>query len=213
MYFEENLIYHVYNQGNNKQPIFFERENYLFFLKKMRKHILPHADILCYCLMPNHFHWLLVPKTAGVIDGTVPKLIRKTEEEELSATLEVSANRIAPKQKRLNQEIATLLSSYTKAINKRYGRSGSLFKSKTKAKNGWIDDFVTIDGKNKNVFFKPENDYAYQCFQYIHNNPVKANLVVNNTDWEFSSAKDYSGIRKGSMCNYALARIILNSGT
>jgi hypothetical protein len=28
--------YHVYNRGNNRQPIFFERENYLFFLRRVR---------------------------------------------------------------------------------------------------------------------------------------------------------------------------------
>ncbi len=211
MYFEENLIYHVYNQGNNRETIFLERENYLFFLRKMRKHLLPHADILCYCLMPNHFHWLLVPKATGLAEGTLPKSRRKTEEEKISATSEVSA--ISVKQKRLNQEIALLLSSYTKAINKRYGRSGSLFKSKTKAKNGWIDGVIAIEGANKDLFFRPENDYAYQCFQYIHANPVKAKMVVTALDWEFSSARDYKGIRKGSMCNYKLANTILNKGT
>ena len=34
MYFEKDTLYHIYNQGNNKQKIFFNRENYLFFLKK-----------------------------------------------------------------------------------------------------------------------------------------------------------------------------------
>ncbi len=34
MQFEEGHIYHIYNQGNNRQKIFFERENYLFFSKE-----------------------------------------------------------------------------------------------------------------------------------------------------------------------------------
>jgi len=113
------------------------------------------------------------------------------------------------KQQRLSQEIGTLLSSYTKAINKRFGRSGSLFRGRTKAKNGWIDDFITVEHSHKELLFKPENNYAHQCFQYIHQNPVKANLVIKETDWEFSSAKDYAGIRKGSMCNYKLTNAIL----
>ena len=212
MYFEENLIYHVYNQGNNKEAIFFERENYLFFLRKMRKHLLPYADILCYCLMPNHFHWLLIPKAIGIAEGTLPKPSKKTDNYKISTTSEVSAIGFSGKQKRLNQEIALLLSSYTKAINKRYGRKGSLFKSKTKAKNGWIDDFITIDGSNKDLFFRPENDYAFQCFQYIHANPVKAKMVVKAVDWEFSSVRDYEGMRNGSICNYKLANTIFNKG-
>jgi hypothetical protein len=34
MQFEESFIYHIYNQGNNRQKIFFNKENYIFFLKK-----------------------------------------------------------------------------------------------------------------------------------------------------------------------------------
>ncbi len=224
MHFEQSLIYHVYNQGNNSQSIFFERENYLFFLRKMRKHLLPYADVLCYCLMPNHFHWLLVPKESGILEGTVPKPINKSQmadiskmadileksktDDQMSATSEVSAIKDTTKQKRLNQEIATLLSSYTKAINKKYGRKGSLFRSKTKAKNGWIEEFVTINSRHQDLIFKPDNDYAWQCFHYIHDNPVKAGLVDKATDWEFSSAKDYAAIRKGTLCNYQLSKKI-----
>ncbi len=56
MYFEKSGIYHIYNQGNNKQKIFFCHENYLFFLKKIKNHVFSYADILAWCLMPNHFH-------------------------------------------------------------------------------------------------------------------------------------------------------------
>ncbi|MFA5647265.1 MAG: hypothetical protein WC951_03050 [Bacteroidales bacterium] len=56
MIFEKSHLYHVYNQGNNRQRIFFSRENYLFFLEKIKKHVLPYADVLAWCLMPNHFH-------------------------------------------------------------------------------------------------------------------------------------------------------------
>lgn len=59
MRFEKNTIFHVYNQGNNRQQVFFSPENYLFFLRKMREYVCPYADFLCYCLMPNHFHWLV----------------------------------------------------------------------------------------------------------------------------------------------------------
>jgi len=29
--FQAGQYYHIYNRGNNRQDIFFERENYLFF--------------------------------------------------------------------------------------------------------------------------------------------------------------------------------------
>ena len=59
MLLETNHIYHIYNQGNNKQKIFFREDNYLFFLQKMKTHLLPYADIMAWCLMPNHFHWMI----------------------------------------------------------------------------------------------------------------------------------------------------------
>ena len=68
MYFESGGIYHIYNQGNNRQVIFYNRKNYLFFLRKIRTHILPFADILAWCLMPNHFH-LMVEVKSVVNDG------------------------------------------------------------------------------------------------------------------------------------------------
>ena len=55
MKFEPHTIYHIFNQGNNRQPIFFQERNYYFFLEKMKTHLLPYGDIIAYCLMPNHF--------------------------------------------------------------------------------------------------------------------------------------------------------------
>lgn len=52
-------LYHMYNRGNYKENIFFLRDNYIFFLKKIKFYISSVCDILCYCLMPNHFHFLI----------------------------------------------------------------------------------------------------------------------------------------------------------
>src|SRR5439155_10008512 len=65
MHFEPEHTYHVYNRGNNKTPIFFLAKNYLYFLKKIKTEWLPYCDIYCYCLMPNHFHFMLQPNEEG----------------------------------------------------------------------------------------------------------------------------------------------------
>lgn len=54
-----NEIFHIYNRGNNRQKLFFCNENYSFFLRKVKTHIAPHCDILAWCLMPNHFHFMI----------------------------------------------------------------------------------------------------------------------------------------------------------
>ena len=34
-------FYHIYNRGNNGQDIFFENENYIFFLNRYDRYISP----------------------------------------------------------------------------------------------------------------------------------------------------------------------------
>ncbi|MHB8871821.1 MAG: transposase [Candidatus Doudnabacteria bacterium] len=59
----KNTFHHLYNRGANKAPIFYERENYLYFLRRMKYYRTKFSiDILAYCLMPNHFH-LFVQQT------------------------------------------------------------------------------------------------------------------------------------------------------
>jgi len=112
MEFFKNELYHIYNRGNNKQKIFFAQENYVFFLKKVRRFILPHCDIFGYCLMPNHFHLLI-----------------KSDERT------IATKNVAGKEKNiLSEGIRHLLSSYTQAINKQNNYTGSLFQQNTKAK-------------------------------------------------------------------------------
>lgn len=179
MNFQQGHIYHVYNQGNNREKIFFDRENYFFFLRKIEHYLLPKADIIAWCLMPNHFHLMILVKQHQSSDDC----------------------------KALNQAFAVLLRSYTRAINKSKKRSGSLFRQKTKAKC-----LTCIDGPTSNFFgskinlIQPEKQYPQICFDYIHNNPVKAGLVKDQTDWEFSSALDYANLRKGQLVNKTLAK-------
>ena len=173
MTFEENNIYHLYNRGNNQQPIFFDDENYLFFLRKIKTEIAPYCKILAYCLMPNHFHLMVYTTKKGCLfldDKTRPTTLSG----QTSTKKEMQV---------LTRKIGTLLSSYTRAINKKQNRTGSLFQQKTKAK-------CLIDN---------DEHYPKICFHYIHQNPLKANLVDKLENWEYSSFKDYTGLRKGEL--------------
>lgn len=157
MRFVAGELYHIYNRGNNRQKIFFGRDNYLFFLKKMKKELIEFADILAYCLMPNHYHLLIHVK---------------------DETTAVNNDQISGK---LSRKLGTLQSSYTQAINKRLNRTGSLFQQKAKSKH--------------------LEEYALVCFHYIHQNPVAAGLCNTLESWEFSSFRDYSGLRDRGLVN------------
>ena len=54
----EGEYYHFYNRGNNGERIFYERDNYLFFLQRLRKYFVPVPDVVACCLMPTHYHLL-----------------------------------------------------------------------------------------------------------------------------------------------------------
>jgi putative transposase len=145
--FRAGGYYHLYSRGNNYQDVFLERENYLYFLRQLRRY-LRHEDveIIAYCLMPNHYH-LLVHLMTDDLSG-------------------------------LMQPFAL---SYTKAINKRYGRVGSLFQGRFQA--------VRVD----------RDEYLVHLSRYIHLNPVIAKLVEQPEDWEFSSYREYVGLRAGTL--------------
>jgi len=90
MQFDSGHLYHIYNQGNNRQKIFLDRESYLFFLRKIHKHILPFADILAWCLMPNHFHLMVYVNRVEVDERIItpsPTLSRTRIEDIPSLTL------------------------------------------------------------------------------------------------------------------------------
>ena len=150
--FREGEYYHVYNRGHNRQKIFLERENYLFFLARLRDHLAVEVcDIIAYCLMPNHYHLLVRLNSDG-----------------------------------LSNALKTFGISYTKAINKRYGRIGPLYQGPFRA--------VHAD----------RDEYLLHLSRYIHLNPVSAGLVVCADEWEFSSYREYLGLRNGSLPKPAL---------
>lgn len=153
-----NQLYHIYNRGNNRQAIFLKRANYLYFLEKIRMHISQYTEVLCYCLMPNHFYLLIA--TGEDFD-----------------------------REKFSNSFRVMLSSYTRAINKQEGRVGSLFQQNSK--------FKIIENS-------PET-----CFHYIHQNPLKANLVTELEGWEYSSFRDYCRLRNGTLCNKELAYQLL----
>jgi putative transposase len=140
---EAGKIYHIFNRGNNKQCIFFDEDNYVFFLKQFDKYLGGKVDVFSYCLMPNHFHLLIRIKLIAGYDNEVSGGVIKS--------------------------FRNFLISYSKAINKKYDRTGALFQQKFRRKE------ITVDG------------YFSWIIQYIHMNPVKAGLCDEPAGWKYSS--------------------------
>jgi REP element-mobilizing transposase RayT len=103
--------YHIYNRGNNGIDVFFENGNYEYFLKLYQQYIHPIAETFAWCLMKNHFHFLVYIRN---------------EKEVLKDSFEFSTVD-SPRVIDPSTQFAHLFNAYTQAINKRYSRTGSLF--------------------------------------------------------------------------------------
>jgi len=138
------VFYHIFNRGTNRENVFIEQRNYAYFMQLYAKYIEPVADTYAYCLLKNHFH-LLVRMRDDVPD---PK--------GLSRPLGSKA-------------FANFFTAYAKAINKAYGRTGSLFQH----------PFGRIEVNS--------GKYLINLVRYIHLNPQKHGLVSDFREWEYSS--------------------------
>ena len=156
--------YHIFNRGNNSQDIFFEEENYIYFLKLLAKYILPIADLYCYCLMKNHFHFLVRIKEYDEI-----------VESELTYSTVEKPKKIDP-----SRQFSHFFNAYTLAINKRFNRSGSLLEKPFERKlikdeNYFKNLIVDIHNspKNKGIVNEVES-YRWSSYaRLISNSPTK----------------------------------------
>lgn len=106
---EPNNFYHIYNRGINGGKLFFNHQNYLYFLKLISEKVTPVAEIYSYCLLQNHFHILVKIKSEV--------LIREIYAEK--DNLEIASI--------ISQQFSNTFNSYSQAINKHFDRTGKLF--------------------------------------------------------------------------------------
>ncbi|MDQ1162639.1 putative transposase [Chryseobacterium sp. SORGH_AS 447] len=144
---EAGHFYHIFNRGVNSRLVFLNDENCRFFLRKAGLYLIPYFDIYAYCLMPNHFHFLLQVKSE--MDGILPFKKSGLHSEECF----------------FSKQMARLISSYTQAFNKVYQRSGPIFESPFKR--------IRIDSEEylRNIIIyihqNPENFQNYKFSSYL----------------------------------------------
>ncbi len=162
--FDQGIVAHIYNRGNNKERIFLDPQDYRAFLyrlglalgidsKELNKNNLttvPFSRIRIYgaknqfqihafCLMPNHFHLLI----EQLSDVPISKLVSK------------------------------VCTSYSKYINQKYKKIGHLFQDCFKA--------TMIESDSQLLW----------TTAYIHMNPVKDKITDNPYKYIWSSYNDY----------------------
>ena len=173
-------VYHIFNRGINKQPIFFTPRNYKRAVNVIKYYLiykppLPYSkfqklpfsikdellktmsqkergvEVISYVLMSNHYHFLL----RQTMDKGINNFIRKFQ------------------------------ISYTKYINKRLDRSGAL-----------------IQGQYKAVLIE-DDEQLIHVNRYIHLNPYTSYIVKNIEElkgYAWSSLPQFLGEERDSFC-------------
>jgi putative transposase len=174
-----DTYYHIYNRGVNGENIFFEERNYEHFLNLYNKHIEPVCDLFAYCLLRNHFHVSVRVKSEEEIIEYKETLRVSSVNNRQDGQESLPKGKASQARKPLGSEslgsqyvsdqFSNFFNAYAKAINKAYGRTGSLFQHPF----GRVP--ITSDRQFWNVI------------AYIHQNPQKHKFVTDFRDWKYSS--------------------------
>jgi putative transposase len=112
-----NNYYHIFNRAINKDRLFVKEDNYFFFLKRFDFYLSPFLEVFAFCLIPNHFHFLVRIRT--------PKV--------------TPFQKVSPL---ISEKFRFFFTSYTMALNKSLDRHGNLFERPFKRKLITTDDYL-----------------------------------------------------------------------
>jgi REP element-mobilizing transposase RayT len=167
--------YHIYARGASRQPIFYDHDDYTYFLSLLHRYLskdivknsigiaydklIDDIELLSYCLMQNHFHLLVYQ----VNEGAMPRLMRG------------------------------VMTSYSRYFNKKYQRSGSLFETRYKASRISSDTYLMHISRYIHLNPRQWRSYVYSSLPYY------SEKAANTEDWLkpekilslFSSRQEY----------------------
>jgi putative transposase len=149
------VYYHFFNRGDNKGNIFFDEGNYDYFLKLHGKYIGSIADSYVYSLLPNQFHFAVRVKTEA------------EHPEDMKSPRDLPGRSL----KNPSQQFGNFFNAYSKTINRRYARTGSLFQK----------PFSRIAIQSE--------PHLLRLITYVHQNPQRHGLTLSFRDWPYYSTR------------------------
>ncbi len=181
--FQTEAIYHVYNRGVARQPIFLDEQDYQAFMRRLKLMFSPPEQaeklqhmqnririnssynqvwLQAFCLMPNHFHMML---KQGANENAITSMMR------------------------------TLATSYSMYFNAKYDRVGSVFQGRFKAAH--VDNYTYLLHLSRYIHCNPialkADIYTYPFsslqYYYIRNKPEW--LAPDEVEQLFSSQTEY----------------------
>lgn len=169
----ERTYYHVYARGASKQRIFYDNDDFSFFISLFKRYLsgeqafnkvgepypvlAKDIELLAFCLMPNHFHLYVYQET----QGSLSLLMRG------------------------------IMTSYSRYFNKKYNRTGSLFESRYKSLP------ITDDSQrihiSRYIHMNPRywQRYSYSSLPYYLGKKKCSWLHSDKVMSDFSNSTDY----------------------
>lgn len=198
---QPGVFYHIYNRGNNGEDLFREERNYPYFIKQYSKYIIPIADTYAYCLLKNHFHFLVRIKTEIEIDTAIEKM----KIDNCSASSKV----FDP-----SKNFSNLFDAYAKALNKSFNRTGALFERPFKRipvfKNPYLWQLIFYIHFNpeKHGFVKDFRDWRWSSYNAIKSTGL-TNLMRDDVIELFGGRRSFEECHRNKLDEKKLAGIII----
>ena len=170
-------FYHIYNRGNNRENIFPQERNYVYFMDLWWKHINPIAEAWTYCLLRNHFHAVVYIRDNADLTG------------------------LKKKPKDPSQSFSNFFNAYSRGLNIATQRTGTLFERPFKRipidnENHLMRLIVYIhQNPQKHGFVIDFKDWNYSSYNsIIGNNPTR--LQRDKVLQLFGSREDFIRIHQ-----------------
>lgn len=156
----------MYNKAIDKRKLFYEDVDYQRFLNNFKKYFSPYLDVISFCLIPNHFHFMIRIKEEKNVD------IAFIKSEDTVASRKYILKELSWSDF-LSDQFRRAFSSHALFINRKYQLHGPLFMKKIKR--------TEVSSEQKY--------YSLMC--YIHHNPIHHGLSSSFKGWTYSSYQEY----------------------
>ncbi|MBW8051592.1 MAG: hypothetical protein FVQ77_14895 [Cytophagales bacterium] len=157
--------YHIYNRANGKEGLFLSDRNRHHFLNTYSLYLSNFVETYTYCLLTNHFHFLVRVRSENyILKKTKPNYDKYLKKNNNSETIICDL---------LSEVFRRFFIAYSKAFNKEQNRHGNLFERPFKR--------ILIDN----------DDYFSQLVYYIHSNPENHRIIGDFKKYKWSSYNSF----------------------
>ncbi len=188
-------VYHIFNKTVGSEKLFKTDKDYDYFLRKLKRFVLPISDLYSFCLLPNHFHLLLRIKEYDRIHEL------KNDEKETEF---------------LTQKFSNFFISYSKSFNKAHNRLGRLmlqpFKRKLVADENYLIYLVAYIHRNPihHGIVSDFYDWKYSSYNAFMQN-IQSNIEIDKNEVldYFNNLEDFKEFHRENKITKGLEKYFL----